>query len=81
MLYVKDCKYTTAMSSQKIVIIFNIYLYIIIYSIIRGHFRAKKSREFPGFPGTPLKIPVSREFQNGREIGNTSVCIPVYTIV
>ena len=32
----------------------------------------KKSREFPGFPGTLLEIPVSRELQNGREIGNTS---------
>ena len=63
MLYVKDCKYTTSMPSKK-----KRYL----FSFIRGLFRAKKSREFPGFPGTPLKIPVSRELQNGREIANTN---------
>ena len=49
MLYVKDCKYATAMSRQK-----NSYL----FSFIRGHFRAKKN---PGnsrdFPGPLLKFP------------------------
>ena len=67
MLYVKDCKYATAMLSQKIVTCF------LLLEVILGQ---KKSREFPGFPGTPLKIPVSRELQNGREIGNTNqICV------
>ena len=45
-------------------------LYTLWHSF-RGFLIKKYSREFPGFPGTPLKIPVSRELENGREIGNT----------